>query len=218
MNKLKMTIPAIGLLIFIACAQGENGDRSLPKEEALEQNDYSRYSKAYFAAGCFWCVEAVFESVQGVQEVISGYAGGDRKDASYRKIGSGKTGHAESVEVIYDSTVVSYDTLLVVFFGSQDPTTLNRQGPDSGTQYRSAIFYRNEMELQKAKAYIQKLDRSGIYSKPIVTELTPFDAFYPAEDYHQNYEKLHPENPYVQSVSIPRLNKFKSKFPHLLKP
>ncbi|TAE59661.1 MAG: peptide-methionine (S)-S-oxide reductase [Bacteroidetes bacterium] len=174
-------------------------------------------SKAYFASGCFWCVEAVFESVKGVSEAVSGYAGGTDPNPTYEKIGTGRTGHAESVEVYYDSTVVSYATLVKVFFGSHDPTTLNRQGPDAGTQYRSIAFYQNETEKKIIEDYIRQLEASGEYRSKIVTQVVPFTVFYPAEGYHQNYEKNHPENPYVQSVSIPRLRKFQAKYPELLK-
>lgn len=173
---------------------------------------------AYFASGCFWCVEAVFESVEGVQEVVSGYAGGSASDANYSDVSNGTTKHAESVKVFYDSTKVSYMTLLKVFFGSHDPTTLNRQGPDAGTQYRSAIFYQNDQELAQVKTYIDELYKAGTFAKgSITTEITPFKAFYDAEGYHQDYERNNPNQPYVKGVSVPRLNKFKSKFPELLK-
>lgn len=173
--------------------------------------------EAVFAAGCFWCVEAVFESVEGVKEAVSGYAGGVGNTATYEMVGSGRTDHAESVKVYYDPKVVDYSTLLTVFFGSQDPTTLNRQGPDSGTQYRSAIFYKNEDEKNLAKAYIKKLEEDKVFSGKITTTLEPLNGFFEAEDYHQNYERNNPDNPYVQRVSIPRLKRFQSKYPELLK-
>lgn len=171
---------------------------------------------AYFASGCFWCVEAIFESVKGVDEAVSGYAGGKTDNPTYRKIGTGLTGHAETVAVYYNPKVVSFQTLVDVFFGSHDPTTVNGQHPDYGSQYRSISFYINEKEKQIIKATIQKLNKDA-YKGKIVTEVTKFTKFYEAEDYHQNYERLHPENPYVQNVSIPRLNRFKKKFPELLK-
>jgi peptide-methionine (S)-S-oxide reductase len=174
-------------------------------------------SKAYFASGCFWCVEAIFEEVKGVEEVISGYSGGNSAQPTYSEVSSGKTRHAESVEVYYDPKVVSYATLLKVFFGSHDPTTLNQQGPDRGPQYRSVIFYQNAEEKALAEAYVNQLEQENVFNKPIVTEIVAFDKFYPAEAYHQDYEKNHPENPYVRSVSIPRLNRFKDRFPELLK-
>ena len=173
--------------------------------------------KAYFASGCFWCVEAIFESVEGVQEAHSGYSGGKTKNPTYNQIGYGNTGHAEAVEVIYDTKVVSFKTLVDVFFGSHDPTTLNRQGPDRGTQYRSVAFYQNDTEKIAIDSHIVKLIEEEVYSNKIVTEVTPLVKFYYAEEYHQDYEKLNPENSYVRNVSIPRLNRFKAKYPHLLK-
>ncbi len=210
--------------VFMACSTAKDskpaGDGVSSAQEAVavvNPAELEGLSKAYFASGCFWCVEAVFESVNGVKEVISGYAGGTTVNPTYEQVGSGRTGHAESVEVYYDPKVVSYETLLVVFFGSQDPTTLNRQGPDVGTAYRSVLFYQGETEKNLAEAYIKKLDASGQFKAKIVTEVVPFKAFYPAEDYHQNYEKLHADNPYVRNVSIPRLRKFQEKYPELLK-
>ena len=173
--------------------------------------------KAYFASGCFWCVEAIFESVEGVQEAHSGYSGGKTKNPTYNQIGYGNTGHAEAVEVIYDPKVVSFKTLVEVFFGSHDSTTLNRQGPDRGTQYRSVAFYQNDTEKNAIESHIVKLIEEEVYSNKIVTEVTPLVKFYYAEEYHQDYEKLNPENSYVRNVSIPRLNRFKAKYPHLLK-
>ncbi len=171
---------------------------------------------AYFASGCFWCVEAVFESVIGVGDVVSGYSGGTIKNPSYELICSGTTRHAEAVMVPYDSNLVSYETLLTVFFDSHDPSTLNRQGPDRGPQYRSAIFYNNDREKEAAMNFIQELKDKKVYSE-ITTEVSKLKVFYNAEDYHQNYERLHPNNPYVRNVSVPRLNKFKKKHPELLK-
>jgi peptide-methionine (S)-S-oxide reductase len=171
---------------------------------------------AYFASGCFWCVEAVFESVIGVGDVISGYSGGKASDAKYELVSAGRTNHAEAVAVHYDSTKIDYTTLLKVFFGSQDPTALNQQGPDRGKQYRSSIFYRNSKEKDLSEQYVAELLKKGTFSK-ITTEIVPFEAFYAAEDYHQNYEHKNPDNGYVKAVSVPRLNKFKAKFPELLK-
>ena len=171
---------------------------------------------AYFASGCFWCVEAIFESVVGVEEVISGYAGGHTKNPTYRKIGTGRTGHSETVAIYYNPKKVSYQTLVTVFYGSHDPTTKNGQHPDYGSQYRSIAFYSNISEKNVIDTTIKKLDKE-LYNGKIVTEVTKFTKFYPAEKYHQDYERLHPENPYIKNVSIPRLNRFKSKFPELLK-
>lgn len=174
--------------------------------------------KAYFASGCFWCVEAIFESVNGVEEVVSGYAGGDAEGANYDAVSSGYTNHAESVCVYYDPSKISYNTLVEVFFGSHDPTTLNRQGPDFGRQYRSAIFFTNENEKLIADNFIEKLYEDRIYQRGLVsTEIVPFKEFFPAEDYHQDFEKRNPNHSYIQAVSIPRLKKFQKAYPKLLK-
>ena len=182
-----------------------------PIEVALENGK----AKAYFASGCFWCVEAIYESIKGVDEVISGYSGGYTKNPTYESSNTGRTGHAEAVEVIYDPKIVSFATLVDVYFGSQNPTQVNGQGPDKGSQYRSIIFYQNDEQkqiiLKKKEALAKQLNTE------IAAEVYPFQKFWVAEDYHQNYERLHPENPYIQNVSIPRLNRFKAKFPELLK-
>ncbi|WP_083629666.1 peptide-methionine (S)-S-oxide reductase MsrA [Tenacibaculum agarivorans] len=171
---------------------------------------------AYFASGCFWCVEAIFESVEGVEEAVSGYAGGDTKNPTYRSIGTGRTGHAETVAVYYNPKKVSFKTLVDVFFGSHDPTTVNGQHPDYGTQYRSIAFYNTAEEKKYIEAAILDLN-AEVYKGKIATEVLKIKKFYEAEDYHQNYERLHPNNPYVRNVSIPRLNRFKKKFPKILK-
>ena len=172
-------------------------------------------ARAYFASGCFWCVEAVYESVKGVSEVINGYAGGYTKNPTYQASNTGRTGHAEAVEVIYDPTVVSFSTLVDVYFGSQNISQVNGQGPDRGSQYRSIIFYQNEVQ----KAIItKKMEVLATELKVnIAAEVYPFQKFWIGEDYHQNYERLHPNNSYIRNVSIPRLLKFQQKFPHLLK-
>jgi peptide-methionine (S)-S-oxide reductase len=174
------------------------------------QTKQDKFAVAYFGSGCFWCVEAIFESVKGIEYAESGYSGGKVKNPSYNQICTGTTGHAETVKVVYDPKIISYDDLLRVFFNSHDPTTLNQQGPDKGTQYRSVIFYATDEEKEKAKAYIQKLLINKKF-KSITTECTLFEKFYKAEDYHQNFERDNPDNPYVISVSKPRLNAFKKK-------
>ncbi len=181
------------------------------------QQDLSGYSTAYFASGCFWCVEAIFESVKGVAEAESGYAGGTEKNPTYEEVGYGKTTHAESVKVYYDPEKVSFFELVQVFFGSHDPTTLNRQGPDWGAQYRSIAFYQTEEERDIILAYMDALKESKVYDEPIVTEVRPFTEFWKAEAYHQDYERKHPDNPYIQNISVPRLNRFKANFPDYLK-
>ncbi len=171
---------------------------------------------AVFAGGCFWGVEAVFRHVKGVTRAVSGYAGGTVKNPSYEQVSSGRTGHAESVEVTYDPAQISYGQLLVVFFSvAHDPTELNRQGPDVGTQYRSAIFYVNEEQKRVAQAYIDRLAQARAFGSPIVTQVAPLAAFYPAEDYHQNYLALHPTQPYIVYNDLPKLAALRKEFPAL---
>lgn len=172
-------------------------------------------AKAYFASGCFWCVEAIYESVKGVEESISGYAGGHTKNPTYEASNTGRTGHAEAVEIIYNPEIVSFDTLVDVYFASQNPTQVNGQGPDNGSQYRSIIFYQNE--AQKKIIESKKADLASKLNRIVAAEVYPFQKFWVAEDYHQNYEKLHPENRYIQGVSIPRLKRFQAKMPEILK-
>lgn len=180
--------------------------------------DTTGWERAYFASGCFWCVEAIFESVRGVQEAVSGYAGGEQPDPTYREVAAGRTRHAETVEVWYDPGAISYRTLLTVFFDSHDPTTKDRQGPDVGPQYRSIAFYRSGEEKRLIEAHIEQLNAGESMRGPVVTEVTPFRKFWPAEEYHQDYERRNPNQPYIRSVSIPRLNRFKARHPELLKP
>ncbi len=180
--------------------------------------DTSKLSKATFAAGCFWCEEVVFESVIGVEEVISGYAGGNTKNPTYEEVGSGTTGHTESFQVYYDTSKVNYQTLLKVFFASQDPTQVNGQGPDIGSQYRSAIFYHNDTEKQLAEKFISDLNQSGKFNKPVAAEVIKFTEFWPAEKYHQDYIMKNPGDSYVRNESIPRLKRTQKQIPDLIKP
>ena len=172
-------------------------------------------ARAYFASGCFWCVEAVYESVEGVEESISGYSGGYTKNPTYEASNTGRTGHAEAVEIIYDTNLVSFETLVDVYFASQNPTQVNGQGPDRGSQYRSIIFYQNDKQKkiieEKKAALAKKLDAK------IAAEVYPFQKFWIAEDYHQNYERLHPNQRYILGVSVPRLKRFQAKMPKVLK-
>ncbi|KGL60824.1 MULTISPECIES: peptide-methionine (S)-S-oxide reductase MsrA [unclassified Polaribacter] len=171
---------------------------------------------AYFASGCFWCVEAIFESVKGVEEAVSGYAGGHTLNPTYKLIGTGNTGHSETVAVYYNPTKVSFETLVTVYFGSHDPTTVNGQHPDYGSQYRSIAFYSNDKEKNIIENTISKLNKD-IYKGKIATEVIQHTKFYEAEEYHQDFERRNPNQGYVKAVSVPRLNKFKKKFPELLK-
>ncbi len=171
---------------------------------------------AVFAGGCFWGVQAVFQHTQGVLNAVSGYSGGARETATYNSIGSGRTGHAEAVEVRYDPAQVSYGQLLQIYFSvAHDPTQLNRQGPDTGSQYRSAIFYRTDSQKQVAERYIAQLDAAQLYPRKIVTQLTPLDAFYPAEAYHQDYATRNPNSPYIRRFDLPKIANLKTVLPAL---
>lgn len=171
---------------------------------------------AVLAGGCFWGVDGVFKHVKGVTNVVSGYAGGGVANPDYEQVSSGTTGHAESVEITYDPSKVSYRDLLKVFFlVAHDPTELNRQGPDTGTQYRSAIFYSNEQQKKIAEAYIAQLDRSKAFPEPIVTQVVPLKGFYPAEEYHQNFLERHPDYPYIVVNDLPKLADLREKMPTL---
>ncbi|MGX1929485.1 peptide-methionine (S)-S-oxide reductase MsrA [Flagellimonas sp. 2504JD4-2] len=187
------------------------------EKSILSSEELQKYETAYFASGCFWCVEAIFESVKGVKEVYSGYSGGPEKNPTYEQVAYGRTGHAEAVEVFYDPEIISFTQLVQVFFGSHDPTSLNRQGPDRGAQYRSVAFYKNDAEKKIITDYIALLESKNAYDRPIVTQVVPFDVFYKAEEYHQDYERRNPYNSYIINVSIPRLNRFKENFKSYLK-
>ena len=173
--------------------------------------------KVVLAGGCFWCTEAAFEQLEGVLDVTSGYVGGARETANYKAVCNGDTGHAEAIRITFDPEQISYETLLTVFFDAHDPTQLNRQGNDVGTQYRSAIFYANEGEKQAAQAKIDALNDKKVFARPIVTRLEPLGEFYPAEDYHQDYARLNPGQPYIQAVSIPKACKVREKHASLIR-
>jgi peptide-methionine (S)-S-oxide reductase len=176
------------------------------------ERDQAKRATAVFAGGCFWCVEAVFEELDGVIDAVSGYAGGSRETASYEAVCTGKTGHAEAVQIVYDPDRIDYRRLLEVHFATHDPTTLNRQGNDRGPQYRSAVFYASEEEKRTAREYIDELTEAGAYRDPIVTTLEPLSEFYPAEAYHQSYVCENPTQPYVQAVAMPKVGKVREKF------
>lgn len=172
---------------------------------------------AVLGGGCFWCTEAVFKSLAGVESVTPGYAGGSLESAKYELVSNGDTGHAEVIQIVYDPAVISFETLLTVFFASHDPSTINRQGNDVGSQYRSVIFYSDDEQKNAALAFIAELNASSPEGKPIVTEVAPLDMFYPAENYHQNYYANNPEQSYCQVVINPKLQKIQEKFAELLK-
>ncbi|NRB60012.1 MAG: peptide-methionine (S)-S-oxide reductase MsrA [Winogradskyella sp.] len=215
---MKKLLYVFTLSLLFSChnqAQNNPEQQKVINAEPVEVPLENGKAKAYFASGCFWCVEAIYESVNGVDEVISGFSGGHTDDITYEKSHSGRTGHSETVEVIYDPEVVSFATLVDVYFGSQNPTQVNGQGPDKGSQYRSIIFYQNDEQKkiieEKKTALAKELDAT------IAAEIYPFQKFYPVPAYHQDFEKRNPNHSYVRAVSIPRLNRFKAKFPHLLK-
>ncbi|MFW5773608.1 MAG: peptide-methionine (S)-S-oxide reductase MsrA [Tangfeifania sp.] len=173
--------------------------------------------KATLGGGCFWCTEAVYKELKGVVDVVPGYSGGSIKNPAYREVCSGRTGHAEIVQVTYDPEVISYKEILDVFFMTHDPTTLNRQGNDVGTQYRSVIFYHNEEQKETAEEVIRMLNKKNVYNNPVVTEVTPFETFYKAEDYHKDYFERNKDQPYCQFVVAPKVKKFKTLFKNKLK-
>jgi len=183
-----------------------NLEKSEPEEEL-----------ATFGAGCFWCTEVIFQNLEGVKRVVPGYAGGNVVNPTYRQVCEGNTGHAEVVQVHFDPGKINYETLLEVFWKTHDPTTLNRQGNDVGTQYRSVIFYHNKKQKELAEYYLNKLDESGAFDRPIVTQIEPFISFYEAEEYHQNFYNLNQELPYCKFVIEPKLEKFRKVFADKLK-
>jgi len=206
------------LTVLFSCknqAQISAEQQKVQNAKAIEVPLENGMAKAYFASGCFWCVEAVYESVKGVSEVINGYSGGHTKKPTYELSNTGRTGHAEAVEVIYDPKIVSFSTLVDVYFASQNPTQINGQGPDRGSQYRSIIFYQNKG--QKAIIKVKKEVLAKKLNVEIAAEVYPFQKFWIGEDYHQNYERLHPNQGYIRNVSIPRLKRFQAKMPEVLK-
>lgn len=203
------------VLSFIGCtAESQN---NVMRTNGKEMN-VAGLDTATFGAGCFWCVEAIYQQLKGVVSVTSGYSGGHVKNPAYREVCNGTTGHAEVCHIVFDPDVISYDELLEVFFLIHDPTTLNRQGNDVGTQYRSVIFYHNEHQKELAEDYKKMVDDMGVYKSPVVTEITQFTAFYMAEDYHQEYYEMNKEAPYCSYTITPKLNKFKKAFKDKIKP
>jgi len=203
------------LLVFVitaGCQEAKSTHIKVKKEMNVKNPE-----KATLGSGCFWCTEAVFERVNGVVDVVSGYAGGTTENPSYQDVCSGTTGHAEVVQVTYDADVISYDEILEIYWKTHDPTTLNRQGNDVGTQYRSVIFYHNDEQKHKAEYYKSKLEKSGAWKDPVVTEIKPLTKFYPAEDYHQNYYEKNPYQGYCAFVIQPKIEKFEKVFKDKLK-
>ncbi len=213
-RNLLILFSVAGGSILMACSQPME-DRQT-SEKHLDTRDPTLAS-ATFGAGCFWCVEAVFEELEGVESVISGYTGGKTENPTYKEICTGLTGHAEVARIHYDPNKITFDELLEVFWQTHDPTTLNRQGADKGTQYRSAVFYHDEEQRQIAEKYKKALDESGAWKDPIVTEISPLTKFYKAENYHQNYYELNPNQSYCAYVIRPKLEKFRKVFKDKLK-
>ena len=218
LTSLSRMFRAAPVAVLLACssAAAANANVTLPEPAADAAVLKAGTQTAVFAGGCFWGVDAVFKHVKGVTKVVSGYAGGAAGTAQYEEVGTGRTGHAEAVEVTYDPAVVSYGTLLKVFFTvAHDPTELNRQGPDVGTQYRSTVFVANDAQRSAAAAYVAELTKASVFRRPIVTTLEPLKAFYAAEAYHQNYLALHPNQPYIVINDMPKLAVLKQKMPEL---
>ena len=189
----------------------------ISSDETAGSQTEKKTATATFAAGCFWCTEAVFLRVKGVTKVVSGYIGGTKKNPTYKEVCTGLTGHAEAIRIEYDPSRITYEQLLEIFFYTHDPTTLNRQGADAGTQYRSAVFYHDDKQKQQATELIAQLNKSGDFDSPIVTTLEPNSTFYSAEDYHQDYFANNPSNPYCMAVVGPKVSKFRKKFKDYLK-
>lgn len=213
------------ILIFLTVLFALNSCQGQQQGPRVKKTDFTKLpaknraslDTATFAAGCFWCTEAQFKELKGVVNVISGYTGGWVANPSYAQVCTGSTGHAEATNIIFDPKVISYDRLLEAFFVAHDPTELNRQGNDVGTQYRSAIFVHNKEQLDKTQYYLSVLEKEKVFNKPIVTEVVPVTVFYPAEDYHQDYYRLNGKEPYCQLVIKPKLEKFKRIFSTVLK-
>ena len=208
-------------LILLVSSCQQNSTEQINTQQSQSKSlgaDTTGLAKATFAGGCFWCTEAYFERLKGVNAVVSGYSGGITPNPIYSEVSAGKTDYAEAVQVYYNPDSISFGTLVEVFFATHDPTTLNRQGPDYGRQYRSIAFYRTAKERQEIEKEIQKLTDAGKYNNRIVTEIQPFEKFWPAEEYHQDFYRINPTNPYVVSVAKPKVLKFESTYQSILKP
>jgi peptide-methionine (S)-S-oxide reductase len=220
MSSLSSRLTALFLTLtlgaVVACSAGEHA-AAVPKAAVdATLSPAKAQQTAVIAGGCFWGIQAVFQHVKGVISATSGYSGGAANTAQYELVSNGDTGHAESVKIVYDPSQITYGELLRVFFSvAHDPTELNHQGPDSGTQYRSSIFYANDDQKHIAEAYIAQLDKAKVFASPIVTQVVPLKAFYPAEAYHQNYATLHPDNPYIAFNDAPKVANLRQEFPDL---
>jgi peptide-methionine (S)-S-oxide reductase len=222
MKLTTVTLLAVVIGALFSCAQSNDKNKLAMNEETQTASTNpktanSKYDTATFGAGCFWCVEAQFQMLDGVQSVTSGFSGGTVKNPSYREVCNGTTGHAEVCQIVYDTAKLSYKDMLEAFWKTHDPTQMNRQGNDVGTQYRSVIFYHNDEQKQIAEEYKKKLNESGAYDGPVVTEISPYTTFYKAEDYHQNYYNENGDVPYCRFVVQPKVEKFREVFKDKLK-
>ncbi|NQW27985.1 MAG: peptide-methionine (S)-S-oxide reductase MsrA [Flammeovirgaceae bacterium] len=216
-NKRSLLFIACGLMVSVSCVSKAEKPAITSFSASISQMPQSsKVDTATFAGGCFWCIEASFEQINGIYEAISGYAGGNATDADYSKVSNGQTNHAETVQIIFNPDQINYETLLDIFFTAHDPTQLNRQGPDVGKQYRSVIFYHSEEQKMNAEIKIKQLTPQ--FGRKIVTLIDPLEAFYPAEAYHQDYERRNPYQPYVLNVSRPKIDLVAAKFKNILKP
>jgi peptide-methionine (S)-S-oxide reductase len=205
------------LMLFILASCSKPQDSLRTDVSTISFVDDGTSAQATFAGGCFWCTEAVFERVKGVTDVVSGYTGGTQKNPTYKEVSYGKTDHAEAVQITFRPEEISYAELVEIFFATHDPTTLNRQGPDIGRQYRSAVYFHDNQQKQVVQDHIKELTDGKVYEDPIVTEVEPFTIFYPAEDYHQDYYQNNPDHPYIQAVAKPKVKKFQKRFKDKLK-
>jgi peptide-methionine (S)-S-oxide reductase len=215
---IRAALVLLGSLLATTACNAKAGTAAPLPEPVLDapRAATSGQQTAVVAGGCFWGIQAVFQHVKGVISATSGYSGGSAKTAKYEIVSTGETGHAESVEIVYDPSQITYGELLRIFFSlAHDPTQLNRQGPDEGTQYRSSIFYANDEQKHIAEAYITQLDKAGIFPRPVVTKVVPLQAFYAAEAYHQNYAALHPSQPYIMYNDAPKVEHLRQEFPDL---
>jgi peptide-methionine (S)-S-oxide reductase len=219
--RMTLTYALISMTALFSCAQKENPKKNMTtsdlKASVTGSETTLKTDTATFGTGCFWCTEAIFQEVEGVLKVTSGYSGGHVANPTYKDVCTGETGHAEVVQIVYDPAKITFDELLEIFWQTHDPTTLNKQGNDEGTQYRSAIFYHNNEQKEKAAKYKAELDKSGAFSNPIVTEITPYTEFYSAENYHQDYYNNNGSQPYCYFVIRPKLEKFEKVFKKKMK-
>lgn len=216
MRTMILVLTIFSTVILQGCQESKN-ENEIKNKKNMSEVQNKNLTTATFASGCFWCTEAIFERVKGVYSIESGYTGGTIENPSYQQVSNGNTNHAEAIQLMFDSTEITYDELLEIFWKTHDPTTLNKQGADTGTQYRSAVFYHNEEQKRKAEFYKNELNKAGLWKDPIVTEIVPFKKFYKAEDYHQDYYENNPNQGYCAYVITPKVEKFEKIFKSKLK-